>query len=113
MPKVKEKTETKLGDQNLAMAIRRYHAIKEARKKMEKDEEELKAVMLKLLNPYKQEFGTDIYVVNGAKVTLVPNIGQARISSQKLLDQGVDPEVVGNATTRTPYTVYDTGEEEV
>ena len=112
MPKAAKKTETKLGDQNLAMAIRKYHAIKESRKKIEKDEEDLKAQMIKLLVPYEQEFGTNIYIANGAKVTLVPNIGRAIVNVDKLLEQGVDPEVVGKATSRTPYTVYNTGEVE-
>lgn len=112
MPSKKEtETETKLGDGRLAMAIRMYHASKEARKQAEATEKDFKDNMIKLLVPYEQEFGTDVYLVNGAKVTLVPNIGRATISADKLLEQGVDPEVIGNATTRTPYTVYNTGEE--
>jgi len=110
-PKKPPKTETRLLDQDLAMAIRKYHAIKESRKQMEKNEAELKDQMVKLLVPYEQEFGTDVYLVNGAKVALVPNIGRAIISSDKLLEQGVDPEVIGNATSRTPYVQYNTGEE--
>ena len=111
MPKTKVKTETTLVDNQLAMAIRKYHAIKEARKQIEKDEAKLKQDMVKLLARYEQEFGTDIYIASGAKVTLVPNVGRPIVSAEKLLDQGMDPEVVGNATTRTPYITYTTGEE--
>ena len=121
MPKAKTKTETTLGDQTLSLAIRKLHASREARKAAEKVEEDLKTIMIKLLVPYELKYKTDIYIVmdkfpergedsNGAKVTVVHNIGRAVVSAEKLLEQGVDPEVIGKATTRTPYTQYTTGE---
>lgn len=113
MPKTKEpKKETRLVDPQLAMAIRQYHAIKESRKQMVITEEDLKTNMLKLLVPYEQEFKSDVYLVDGAKVNLIQVKGRSTIHSEKLLDQGVDPEVIGRATTTgDPYVRYDVGEE--
>ena len=115
MPRPKQiqsKKETTLVDENLAMAIRKYHAIKAARKQIQQDEEDLKTNMVRLLLPYTQEFMADIYLVNGAKVSPVQIKGRSTIHPDKLMEQGVDPEVIGNATTiGDPYTRYDTGEE--
>ena len=76
---------------------------------MEKDEAVLKDTMVSLLTPYIEEFGTNSYLVNGAKVLVVHNAGRAVLSADKLREQGVDPEVIGLATSRTPYTQYNTG----
>ena len=75
--KTPKKTSTRLVDPVLEMTIRKYHASKESRKQAEATENTLRDLMIKLMSPYEQEFGTDTYLVNGVKLTLVPNIGRA------------------------------------
>ena len=45
----------------------------------------------------------DVYITGTMEIKVTNNKGQGRLSTDKLLDQGVSPEVILNATTRTPY----------
>lgn len=117
----KTKTVISLIDPTTEQAIREYHAVKKARSSLEKREKELKTQLAELMVRYQDEYQIDTdalpltvplaplwYSFNGAEIRPRSLTGAPRISGDKLLERGVDPEILAFATTSTPYTQYDT-----
>jgi len=112
----KNKTTINLIDPMLESVIREYHAVKAARRSLDKREESLKSEMVKMLSPYRDEYLDEDtppwFNFGGAEVRPTDSIGSPRISETKLRERGVDPAIIGYATSRTPSTRYDTNIQE-
>jgi len=111
-PKTKTKTITPLIDPALEIAIRKYHAAKASRLSLEKAEKQLKSEVAEGIAKYRDEFPDTWFSFNGAEVHPSDRPGSPRVSADKLLERGVDPEIIAFATSATPFTQYDTNIEE-
>ena len=78
----------------------RLAGVKDVKAEAEKTEKRLKKEMKDILAelPKAKKYLTPTMVV-----TVTKNRGQPRLSTDKLLDQGVDPGVIDAATSRTPF----------
>ena len=105
-------------DQTVESVIREYVSVKAARLSLDKKEKELKSELAKLVAPYREEFSEIAGASDGglgpcpwlnfggAEVRPVDYSGSGHISGDRLRERGVDPEIIGFATSATPYTQY-------
>jgi hypothetical protein len=97
-----------LVDSNLQEVLTKYHAIKGSRRSLDKEEKSLKDQLASSLGRFINEYpDARAFEFGGSGVVLVESVNN-HISAEKLLERGVDPEIVAFATKTTPYTRYDT-----
>lgn len=105
----KTKPKVQLIDNVVELAARKYHAIKINRRNLEASEKTAKEELVTALSKYDGEYEVGTHFnINGIIVKPVSNAGQPRINQDKLLERGVDPEIIGFATSATPYIQYNT-----
>jgi len=115
--KANTKSTIQLIDPEIEQVIRKYHAIKAARRSLEKEEQVLKEALTNMAIKYQDEYhqegdASTWFDFNGAQVRPSNRPGQPRTNPDKLLERGVDPEIIAFATSSTPYTQYDTSIED-
>ena len=96
---VKTLTTVEVGPDAEDAAVRLAQA-RQVRKMWEDTEKEAKKDLDKALEGADE---ADVYITGAIEIKVTNNKGQGRLSTDKLLDQGVSPEIIANATTRTPY----------
>ena len=99
-----------LTDPSIESVIREYISVKAARLSLDKREKDLKSQLAELVTPYREDFsgeeGNPWFNFSGAEVHPVDYPGSGHINGDKLRERGVDPEIIGYATSATPYTQY-------
>ena len=107
--KPKKRTEVRINDPDLNAAILSFNRLRAPRLSAthQSEEDVFKKQVAELVAGYHKEHGVDIYrTSNGVAIQLAPNAGQASIDGKKLLELGVDPDIIKKATVRNPYIVY-------
>ena len=108
-PKKKEYIGVNINDPELNAAIIGFDHLRAARLKATNTplEDEAKKQVAELLSGYHEEHGVDIYRTDDyVAVRVNLNAGQSHIDGKKLLELGVDPEIIKKATIRNPYLIY-------
>ena len=102
------KTEVRINDINLEVAIRTFAHWRKQKSNATKLEEEAKAVLIDALDGYRKEHGEKgiFRTSESVSITVGSNAGAGHISGDELLMLGVSPEVIAKATKRTPYDTY-------
>lgn len=93
-------------DGKLLEVVTLYHELGRSRRNAEKREAAMKGEIYERLIPYRDEFGADAAIrLSDSTVVGVTSVGgAARISATRLLELGVDPAIIEQAMTKTPYT---------
>ena len=99
--------EVRLNDAELDAAAQDFYFSRNARLVAEKDEKADRERMLSSLDGHHKEHGAKVYRTSDrVAITLSERDGNPRIDGSKLLALGVDPDIIRQATERTPYTIY-------
>ena len=107
MPPKKVKTEVRINDPELDVAIRTFAHWRSERSKAEKLEKEAKETLAQMLSGPHKEHGADVYrTSDNVAVSMTYSSGQPRISGDRLMELGVTPDVIAQATSRNPYYQY-------
>lgn len=90
----------KVCDQKLNAVARKYEGLATTRKKVANDEEHAKTELTEAIKGHIAEHGTNVRFQTG-RVVITPSVrsGQSRISGEKLLELGVSPDIIKQATT--------------
>ena len=104
MPKSEPKAELTVNDPRLAAVLWTLNNIRQQISPLRKAEDETKAEATQLLSGYLAESGAGVvHASDEVSVTIGNNPGQPRIDGQRLLELGVSPEIVQQATKRSPF----------
>ena len=99
------KVEIAIEDEELLADLRRRERLLRSKREWDAKYKELKGRVMQRLRTYRDEFGDDtvFYVLEGATVSVTSSDGAARVSAERLLELGVAPEIIEQATNKTPY----------
>ena len=106
MPKKPEKPTVKINDPKVNAWARTYRALANDRKVLDEKEKEAKQMLGEAIEGYVSEHGVARFVTGNVTVNVIPLSG-GNINGTRLLELGVTPEVIAQATDSWESVRYD------
>ena len=101
-----------INDPKLRCALDKYESLSKAHTDIGKQKDAQKDVVATLLQGYRDEHGDDVrFKLGKLSVIITKNPGAPFISGSRLLELGVKPDIIAEATNRTPSESYRTTRE--